>query len=332
MPKKSILVTGGAGYIGSHCVRALQNKNYDVIVIDNLELGHQESIDTDLVKADITSPPAFHSLEKYHFDAVIHLAAYSQVGQSMENPSDYYLNNVIGSLNLLEFCRKQKIQNIIFSSTSEVYGQAQYLPLDETHPCNPVNPYGKSKYMVEQMLESYAKAHQIQFVALRYFNAAGSWPDATIGEDHQPETHLIPNAILSALGKKKFHLTCSQVDTPDKSTIRDYVHVLDLAHAHILAMEYLLNGGSSDYINLGTGNGYSTREVINTVQKITNQQFDIQPGTPRIGEAPAKYASNKKAKKILRWQPQYSLEDMIKTAYDWHKKHPNGYSKKIKNL
>lgn len=322
METKRVLITGGAGYIGSHVARLLKENGYNVVIFDNCENGHikiSEILGVEIIEGDLRNPSALERLNDRQCDACLHFAAYASVGDSIKNPEVYFENNVSGSSNLISYLTAHNCTNFIFSSTSEVYGEAKYLPIDENHELNPINPYGLSKRMVEQMLEWGDKAGKMKFVSLRYFNAAGCSLDGLIGEDHEPENHLIPNAILGALGKKEFRLTCSKVDTPDQTPIRDYVHVLDLADAHLKALEFLLKGGRSDFFNLGTGAGYSVLQVIETVEKVTGNSIEKVYGEPRSGEPAKKFASNKKAQEILKWNAKYGLEDMVKTTYNYLK-------------
>jgi len=326
MSKNPILVVGGAGYIGSHVTKELLKNNYDVIVFDNLENGRKEISQILNVKIEIGDLRDFKSLsvlDKYNFDSVFNFAAYASVGESVKNPIKYFENNYTGNLNLYKYLVRRNIKNIIFSSTSEVYGEAQYLPIDEGHPINPMNPYGLSKYMVEQTIDWLNKSYDINYVIFRYFNAAGCSHNLDIGEMHKPETHLIPNAVLGAMGIKDFKLTSSKVDTPDGTPIRDFVHVEDLANAHVLGLKYLENQNISNIFNLGTGKGYSVLEVVKTVEKVCNVIIEKKQGEVRQGEPAKKYASFAKAKKILGWNPRYDLEDMAKTTYDYFSKHKN---------
>ncbi|MBU1104657.1 UDP-glucose 4-epimerase GalE [Candidatus Parcubacteria bacterium] len=316
-----ILVTGGAGYIGSHTVKALLKEGREVVVFDNLEQGPEDFIrDATLIVGDIRNSNDLKKLDNYQIDACLHFAAYASVGESVKDPSKYFKNNVVGSFNLIDYLNNRGVKKFVLSSTSEVYGEAQYLPIDESHQLNPTNPYGLSKLMVENQLSWFNKAYDFKYTALRYFNAAGASIDGSLGESHNPEYHLIPNAILGALGKKDFEFTFSKVTTPDGSPIRDFVHVEDLATAHILALRYLEGGGESDCFNLGTGKGYSVLEVASEVEKVTGVKLPQKFGTARSGEPAEKYASYQKAQKILGWNPKYGLADIIQSAYKWHKK------------
>ncbi len=322
MGTKRILVTGGAGYIGSHVARLLKESGYEVTIFDNLEASDyviSTKLGIEIIEDDLRDISGLEALNNRQFDACLHFAAYASVGDSIKNPEKYFENNVVGSTNLISYLVEHNCPNFIFSSTSEVYGEAKYLPIDEKHPLEPINPYGLSKRMVEQMLEWADKAGKLKYVSLRYFNAAGCSLDGLIGEDHEPEGHLIPNAVLGGLGKKEFKLTCSKVDTPDKTPIRDYVHVLDLADAHLKALEYLLSGNNSDQFNLGTGAGYSVLQVVEAVEKITGATIEKNYGETRAGESAQKFASNEKAKQILGWNPKYNLDDMVETTYKYLK-------------
>lgn len=322
-----VFVTGGAGYVGSITVRKLLERGFRVVVFDNLTKGHKEAIDCPLIIGDLQNKEDLaKALESGSFDAVIHFAASTMVDKSVKDPVKYFRNNVCATINLLEVVVRHGIKKFVFSSSSEVYGEVEKLPLTEDVPLKPVNPYGLSKAIIEWILPWYDKAYGLESIALRYFNAAGAMPDGSLGEDHRPEMHLIPNAIRGALGLHDFKLTCAKVDTPDGSTIRDYTHVLDLASAHILALEVLAQGRKSDVFNVGVGKGYSTLEVIKKVQEITGVKFAVGRGKVRVGEPAAKYASNEKIKKDLGWKPKYGLGEIIESAYKWHKTHPRGYT------
>lgn len=319
-------VTGGAGYIGSFAVRALQEAGHDVVVFDNLDYGHRAAVDCKLIEGELADRDAvFAAVGSARFDCVLHFAAYISVRESVVDPAKYARHNVGGSINLLDACVAHEVPKLIFSSSSEVYGDARYLPLDEEHPTNPANPYGWSKLMVEQFLSWYDRAYGLRSISLRFFNAAGAAPDGSMGEDHRPEEHLIPCAIRGALGLDRFLLTSARVDTPDGTTIRDYVHVLDLVDAYLRALAVLDEGHPTDQINVGTGNGYSTREVIAAVQRVTGVSFPVIEGEPRPGEPPAKYASNDKAARVLGWRPRHDLDSIVASAALWHRTHPNGY-------
>lgn len=316
-----ILVTGGAGYIGSITVNELIKAGFEIVVFDNLVYGHQDAISCELIKGDLLDRK---SLDKINdsFDAVIHFAAYALAGESMNDPYKYFNSNVQGGLNLLEFMKSRDIRNIIFSSTCAIYGYPTTLPVTENENKKPESTYGESKLMFENILQWYDKIYKIKHINLRYFNAAGASLDGDLGEDHDPETHIIPIAINTALGKfSRFNLFGDDYNTPDGTCIRDYIHVLDLASAHIQALEKLINTQKSDYFNLGTGKGHSNREVIDMVKKISGVDFKIETTSRRAGDPDAIYADNTKAKKELGFDPKYSdLETIVKTAYLWHSK------------
>lgn len=321
---KNILVTGGAGYIGSHCCKELFNKGYNPIAFDNLVYGHQENVKWgDFFKGDIGNPNDLETFfGKYKIDAVIHFAAYAYVGESVTNPQKYYQNNLKNTIILLDYILKKKIAYFIFSSTCATYGDPVRLPLDENHPQAPVNSYGRSKKMIEEILKDYGKAYGLKFMGLRYFNAAGADPKAETGEKHDPETHLIPLVLDVAAGKRdSIQVFGADYDTKDGSCIRDYVHVSDLASAHVLALEKLKKEESSGFINLGTGQGHSVLEVIKKASRITGKKIVFRTVNKRPGDPPALVASNKKAVTELGWNLKYArLDDIIKTAWNWHKK------------
>jgi len=324
MKDKKILVAGGAGYIGSFTIKALQNLGYQIVALDNLEFGHRQAINCPLIVGNIGDKKLLEKIfTKEKFDAVIHFAAYIVVSESMKNPGKYFENNVFKTKTLLDAAVKHQVLNFVFSSTAAVYGIPKKVPIKESSPTIPNNPYGESKLMVEKMLYWYNQAYGLKSVILRYFNAAGATLDGSLGEDHQPETHLISRACLAALGKiKDFELTCPKCKTPDQSTIRDYIHVLDLANAHVKALEYLFNQQRSQILNVGTGQGHSTLSVIKKIAQVSGHQFDLKWGQPRPGEAAELVAANSKIKKILNWQPKYSdLETIVKSAWLWHQNH-----------
>jgi len=320
-----VFVTGGAGYVGSFGIKALKGRGAEIVVFDNLENGHRETtsrLGVELIEGDIRNREDINAALDPSFDAVMHYAAYASVGTSTKNPPRYFRNNVVGTLNLLDAMVEHKVKKFIFSSSSEVYGEAERLPLTEDMPLRSDNPYGLSKLMVEQILPWYDSFAQIKYVALRYFNAAGAALDGSMGEDHDPETHLIPNIILSALGRKEFRLTCAtDLDTPDGTPIRDYTHVLDLAEAHVRALDYLSKGGKSDAFNVGKGRGYSVLEVIKEVERVSGQKIAREEGEKRPGEPSAKWASGEKIKKVLGWEAKYGIKEIVESAYKWHKDH-----------
>ena len=323
-----ILVTGGAGYIGSHTVAELLRLGHKVVVFDNLVYGHKEAVRCPLVIGDLLHKNEINSVfEKEKFDGVIHFAAYAASGESMQEPAKYFENNLQGGLNLLEAMRKHDIDKIVFSSTAAVYGFSGKLPLVEDGEKKPVSVYGQSKLMFETILEWYNQLFGINSIRLRYFNAAGASLDGSIGEDHKPETHLIPIIIQTALGlREKLIIFGNDYKTKDGTNVRDYVHVLDLANAHIKALKYLFSNKVSEVFNMGTGRGYSNLEVVEMVKKITKIDFPVEIGPRRLGDADALYANNSKIKRVLGWEPKYSeLEIIIKTAWKWHKNHPYGF-------
>ena len=325
-----ILVTGGAGYIGSHNVIALIESGYDVVIFDNLELGHLETVETlksiqtkgkvvDFIKGDLQNFEDINSVFKTHkIDAVIHFAAYSQVGESVKNPQKYYFNNVYGTLNLLRAMLENNVKKIVFSSTAATYGEPVYVPIDEKHPQNPINTYGKTKLMIESILDDYDKAYGLKSVRLRYFNVAGADSLNRVGEWHEPETHLIPNVLKSTFGGgKKFQMFGTDYDTKDGTCVRDYINIEDLAKAHILALGYLEQGGETNYFNLGTTEGNSVKEVFSTCEEVTEREIPVDVMARREGDPATLIAQNTKAKEILGWIPEKSLKYSIKTAYAW---------------
>ena len=321
-----ILVTGGAGYIGSHCVLALLGKGYDVVVFDNLSTGHIETITTlkkhgnvIFCQGDLLTPNSIDAVFKQtNIDAVIHFAAFSQVGESVKNPAKYYRNNVVGTLNLLDAMLNNNVKHIVFSSTAATYGEPKYIPIDENHPQEPINPYGQTKLMIEKIMDDYDKAYGLKSVRLRYFNVAGADSEARIGEWHEPETHLIPNILKSTFsGGKTFEMYGTDYDTKDGTCVRDYINVEDLAQAHLLALEYLKNGGSTNYFNLGTKEGNTVKEVFDLCEKITEKKIPVVIMGRREGDPAKLVADNSKAKEVLKWEPEKTLEDSIKSAYEW---------------
>ena len=324
--QNSILVTGGAGYIGAHACKALAVAGYQPITYDNLVYGNARSVKWGpLEKGDVGDRRRLESvLQKYKPIAVMHFAAYAYVGESVENPAKYYRNNVAGTLSLLESMRNCSINQIIFSSTCATYGMPEQIPIGEDHPQYPINPYGRSKLMIEWILQDFAAAYSLKFVSLRYFNAAGADPTAEIGEDHTPETHLIPLVLDAALGRgSQLEIFGTDYDTPDGTCIRDYIHVTDLADAHLLALEYLRDGGESDVFNLGNGNGFSVREVIATARRLTGCHIPCTESERRLGDPSVLIGSSEKIKKILNWNPVFTkLEAIIESAWRWQNKAP----------
>ena len=323
--KPTILVTGGAGYIGSHAVLALQRAGYRVVILDNLVYGHQDIVEnvlkTELFVGNTTDRPLLDRIfSTYDIAAVMHFAAYIFVGESVENPQKYYDNNVVGTLTLLEAMLAASVKKFVFSSTAAIYGIPQVSPIPEDHPKEPINPYGRSKLMVEQILSDFDNAYDLKSVCFRYFNAAGADPSGLTGEDHNPETHLIPLVLFAALGKRdSISIFGSDYDTPDGTCIRDYIHFNDLADAHVLGLEYLLEGGKSEAFNLGNGNGFSVREVIETVKTVTGRELKVEERDRRPGDPPVLVGSGEKAKKVLGWSPQYAdLSKIVSHAWQWH--------------
>ncbi|HAE06266.1 UDP-glucose 4-epimerase GalE [Richelia intracellularis] len=325
--KTSILVTGGAGYIGAHTVLALKNSGYEVIVLDNLVHGHQDLVknvlQVEMVVGDISDRSLLDNLlQTFNIDAVIHFSAYAYVGESMKEPAKYYQNNVAATLNLLEAMLGAGINKFIFSSTCAIYGVPDIVPIIEGHSQNPINPYGMTKLVVERILNDFDIAYNLKSVCFRYFNAAGADPEGRLGEDHNPETHLIPLVLFTALGiRESIRIFGSNYPTQDGTCVRDYIHVSDLADAHILGLEYLLKGGKSETFNLGNGNGFSVNEVIETAKKVTGKEIKVVKSGRRPGDPSILVGSATKAKNILGWQPQYSsLQDIISHAWQWHQK------------
>ena len=318
-----VLVTGGAGYIGSHLVKLLLNKNYEVVIIDNLSRGHKEAI-PEKVKFEQVDILHYNNLlsaiRGHQVEAVIHFAAFAYVGESVENPGLYYLNNVTGSINLINALHKINVKKIVFSSTCSLYGNPASIPISEDESLKPINPYAKTKYMIENVLSDFDTSFGLKFASLRYFNAAGADFSGQIGESHDPEPHLIPIVLQTALGKRdKVVINGNDYATQDGTCIRDYIHVNDLADAHIKALEYLNNSESSVIVNLGTGNGYSVKEIIENAGEITGKKIKNVIGPRRQGDPAVLIADNKKAKEILGWFPKYGLKEIISSAWEWHK-------------
>lgn len=325
---KKILVTGGAGYVGSHTAQELLKQGYELVVFDNLAYGHKKAVSCQLVVGDLLDKKAVGKVfEKNKFSAVVHFAAYALAGESMSQPQKYFENNLQGGLNLLEAMRKSRVDKIVFSSTCAIYGYPDKLPVTEEESKKPVSVYGESKLMFERILNWYDKIFSIKNICLRYFNACGASLDKSIGEDHQPETHIIPVAMKVALGQKdEFAIFGDDYSTKDGTCVRDYIHVADLATAHVKALDYLFKEKRSNYFNVGTGQGYSNKEILAMIKKVSGRNFPIKIGPRRPGDPDAIYADNSKIKKVLGWQPRFSdLETIIKTAWEWHKNHPEGY-------
>ena len=329
----SILITGGAGYIGSHTVKYFQEKGEEVIVLDNLQSGHVESVDVkyfynydirdrnDLIKV----------FSNHNIEAVIHFAANSLVGESIKNPYDYYHNNVYGLLSLLNVMKSFNTKYIVFSSTAAVYGEPKNIPITEDQETLPTNTYGETKLTMEKMMKWFARAHDMKYISLRYFNACGADPNGKIGEDHYPESHLIPLVLEVPLGKRKnISIFGNDYKTKDGTCIRDYIHVLDLASAHYMSLQHLRNGKESNVFNLGSGKGYSVKEIIEIAREVTDHFIPVEIKGRREGDPAILIASSQKAKKILGWAPQYdSIKKIITDAWRWHKKNPKGYNGNI---
>jgi UDP-glucose-4-epimerase GalE len=325
-----ILVIGGAGYIGSHAVRLLGQAGHEVWAYDNLVYGHRRAVpEGRLIEGDLHDGPLLtRTLKEHKIDAVMHFAAFAQVGESVADPAKYYQNNVVGSLSLLEAMRAADVRKIVFSSTTATYGVPQQIPITEAELQKPINPYGYSKLVVEQALADYTKAYGFGYAALRYFNASGASPAGDIGEDHTPETHLIPLVLQVALGQREAITVFGQdYPTPDGTCIRDYVHVDDLGSAHLMALDKLAPGVEIR-VNLGTGRGYSVREVIDACRRVTGREIKELVGPRRPGDPPELVADASLARRTLGWTPRYTdIEEIVRTAWRWHEAHPQGYGK-----
>lgn len=325
--KPTILVTGGAGYIGTHTVLALQRSGYGVVVLDNLVHGHRELVDdilkVELVIGDLSDRSTLDRLFATHnIAAVVHFAAYIAVGESVVEPDKYYRNNVSGTLTLLEAMVAANVKKLVFASTCAIYGMPQQVPMTEDHPQKPMSPYATTKLMVERMLVDFDQAYDLRSVVFRFFNAAGASPEGLLGEDHNPETHLIPLVLLTALGRREsVSILGTDYPTPDGTCLRDYIHVSDLAHAHILGLEYLLQGGKSEIFNLGNGSGFSVRQVIETAKQVTGRDIKVIECDRRPGDPSVLVGSSDKAQKILGWYPNYpELSKIITDAWQWHQR------------
>ncbi|MCW9035027.1 MAG: UDP-glucose 4-epimerase GalE [Rhodospirillales bacterium] len=326
--KKKILVTGGAGYIGSHTCKALAQAGFDPVVFDNLSAGNEWAVKWGaLVKGDLLNEDDLaQAFAQHKPEAVIHFAACAYVGESVDEPEKYYRNNLHGSLNLLSAMRAANCHKIVFSSTCAIFGEPDGLPISEDLPKNPINPYGRTKLAMEGMLEDFDHAYGLKYVALRYFNAAGADPDGEIGEDHDPETHLIPIAIETAMGRRdQMQVFGDDYPTKDGSNVRDYVHVTDLASAHLLALQSLLEGNESDVFNLGNGTGVSVKELIQTVKEVSGRDFPVTIAPRRPGDPAALVAVSTKSREQLGWEPKSSgIQQIVQTAWDWHRGHNSG--------
>ena len=326
----AILVCGGAGYIGSHAVHALVEKGEQVVIVDNLQTGHRGALNpaAKFYEGDIRDAAVLDKIfTENKIEAVIHFAANSLVGESMEKPLLYFNNNVYGMQVLLEAMVKHGVDKIVFSSTAATYGEPKRVPIHEDDETNPTNTYGETKLTMEKMMKWVSRANGVRYVSLRYFNAAGALPDGSIGEDHKTETHLIPLILQVPTGRRD-HITVFGDDypTPDGTCLRDYIHVVDLADAHVLALEYLRKGGASDIFNLGNGQGFSVKEMIAAAEKATGRSIKVEIGTRRAGDPAQLIASSEKARTVLGWKPQFTdVEQVIGTAWKWHESHPHGY-------
>jgi len=327
----TILITGGAGYIGSHVVRELIRKGHQPIVFDNLQTGHRKATDrARFIEGNLSDQKKLsETFQANSIDAVMHFAADCLVGESVQNPVKYFNNNVRNGIKLIEITEQFNVRKFVFSSSAAVYGEPKEVPISEEHPCAPTNPYGETKWIFERILQAFHDAGKLDFVSLRYFNAAGADPEGELGEDHSPETHLIPLVIKSASDGSSVPVYGTDYDTPDGTCIRDYIHVTDLARAHILALQRLDREQKSAIYNLGNGNGYSVREVIETVKKVTGRHVASVDSPRRPGDPARLVASSEKIRKQLGWNPEYpDLETIVQTAWEWHKRHPKGYNDK----
>lgn len=322
-----ILVVGGAGYIGSHMVKMLLGASHEVITLDNLSSGHRDAVLGGVfVEGDLADVTILKHIFKTHRpEAVMHFASYIQVGESVRKPDIYYRNNVTNTLNLLDTMLAFNVKKFIFSSTAAVFGEPEYVPINETHPNRPLNPYGRSKWMIEQVLADYSQAFDFRSVCLRYFNAAGADPEGQLGERHDPETHLIPLILQAASGRREnIQVFGRDYDTPDGTCVRDYIHIVDLCSAHLAALQYLDKGGSSNFFNLGNGSGFSVQEVIDAVQKVSGRSITIINGPRREGDPARLVADSTRARNILGWQPKFTdLETIVSHAWQWECKQFN---------
>jgi len=325
--KPTILVTGGAGYIGSHAVLALQQAGYPVVVLDNLVYGHrdivQDVLKVELIEGDTNDRALLDNLfASRNIGAVMHFAAYAYVGESVTQPGKYYRNNVVGTLTLLEAMLAANIKSFVFSSTCATYGVPNQVPIPENHPQDPINPYGMTKLMVEAILKDFDRAHEFRSVCFRYFNAAGADPEGRLGEDHNPETHLIPLVLQTAMGiRDSIAIFGTDYPTRDGTCVRDYIHVTDLASAHVLGLEYLLKGGKSEFFNLGNGSGFTVKEVIEASRQVTGREIAAVEHDRRPGDPPALVGSSERAIAALGWQPLYAdIETILTHAWNWHQK------------
>lgn len=325
---KTVLVCGGAGYIGSHTVLQLQERGYNVIILDNLVYGHRDLAESvlaqsQLIIGDTGDRPLLDKIfQEHNIDAVMHFAAFTYVGESVTEPSKYYRNNFVSAFTLLEAMLAAEVKTFVFSSTCATYGEPETIPIPEEHPQNPINSYGRTKLMVEHVLKDFDQAYDLRSVMFRYFNAAGADPQGRLGEDHNPETHLIPLVLMTALGKRdSISMFGTDYPTPDGTCVRDYIHVNDLADAHVLGLEYLLNGGQTEAFNLGNGNGFSVKEVIDVARAVTGKEIKAIAADRRPGDPPSLVGSSDKARQTLGWNPKYDdLDTIIAHAWQWHQK------------
>ena len=318
----TVLVVGGAGYIGSHAVKELNRQGHSTIVLDSLIYGHREAVSSGIfIHGDMADTALLDRIfSENTIDAVMHFAAFAYVGESVTDPEKYYFNNVSNTLNLLKAMRKHRCANFIFSSTCATYGVPVEMPITENHPQNPINPYGRTKLMVESIIKDFSHAYGLKYMIFRYFNAAGADPEGAIGEDHDPETHLIPLVLRAAMSDGTVKIFGTDYDTPDGTCVRDYIHVTDLASAHILGLNRLLSGGDSDIFNLGNGNGYSVKEVIDCAEKITGKKIKSEAQGRRAGDPPVLVGDAEKAVSSLGWAPEFAtLEEIVSTAWNWHR-------------
>ncbi len=331
-----ILVTGCGGYIGSVAADLFLKSGYEVVGIDNFQTGYKEPLE--LLKNKYPNKFKFYEIDlknnlspifekEPNISAVIHYAASCLVDESVRDPGKYFFNNVAVTSNLLDVMDKFNIRNIIFSSTCAVYGEAEYYPIDEKHPLNPTTPYGASKKIAEEVITWYGKLKKFNYIILRYFNVCGATEEGTIGDSKKPSSLLVQNAVRGALGIEKFYLTCPEVNTPDKTPIRDYIDAIDLNEAHLKALEYLISTGKSDVVNLGTGTGSSVLEVVSQVKKLTGVEISIEKANTRLGDDAKKIADIKKAKEVLKWEPKRTIGDSVKSLLIWYKNHPQGWEK-----
>jgi UDP-glucose 4-epimerase len=331
----AILVTGGAGYIGSVAVKDLRNKGESVIVIDNLVYGHRQAVDPSVpfYAGKIGDKELVRTiLSEHNIEACMHFSAYAYVGESVVDPQRYFDNNFVETLKLLEVLMEHGVKRFVFSSTCATFGEPKYIPIDEQHPQYPTNPYGWTKFMIERTLESYDRAYGLKFVALRYFNACGA--AGKCGEHHEPETHLVPLTLFAAQGKIPYvSIFGTDYPTPDGTAIRDYIHISDLSQAHLLALDHLRAGKPSEFINLGNGSGYSVNEVIETARRVTGRPIEAKIAPRRAGDPSKLVADAAKAHRVLGWDPQFpELEQIIESAWAWHEANPNGYTDQIDDL